>query len=130
MPTMKRMKLCDLRRVLGGAIAPEPDDHPGTVKARQAGRPGSYRGGEVGNGCWVKGKDTVAYVYSASEYIQFGFLGGSSLKDPKGMPEGAGRYVRHIKVHSTTEIENEPSRVSSSRPQGRARGPPCLAVGR
>ena len=58
-----------------------------------------------GNGCWVRGKENVAYVYSASEYVQFGFFGGSALKDPKGLLEGAGRYVRHIKVHAVTDID-------------------------
>ena len=36
-----------------------------------------------GNGCWIGGKGPVAYVYSDTEYVQFGFFGGSSLKDPK-----------------------------------------------
>ena len=35
-----------------------------------------------GNGCWVQGKAPVAYVYSAPDHVQFGFFGGSALKDP------------------------------------------------
>jgi hypothetical protein len=58
-----------------------------------------------GNGCWVNGKEPVAYVYSARSYVQFGFFGGSTLKDPQGLLEGDGKYVRHIKVSSASGID-------------------------
>ena len=58
-----------------------------------------------GNGCWLKGKVPVAYVYSAPDYVQFGFLRGSALKDPKKLLEGKGRYVRHIKVRKPADID-------------------------
>ena len=58
-----------------------------------------------GNGCWVKGKIPVAYVYSAPDYVQLGFFMGSALKDPKGLLEGSGRYVRHIKVRKPADID-------------------------
>ena len=58
-----------------------------------------------GNGCWVGKKRPVAYVYAATGYVQFGFFMGSSLKDPKKMLEGAGKYVRHIKVSDPSEID-------------------------
>ena len=58
-----------------------------------------------GNGCWVKGKTPVSYVYSATDYVQFGFFGGSSLKDPKGLLEGEGQYVRHVKVFKASDID-------------------------
>jgi len=58
-----------------------------------------------GNGCWVKGKVPVAYVYSAPDYVQFGFFMGSALKDPKGLLEGSGRYVRHIKVRKPSDLD-------------------------
>ena len=58
-----------------------------------------------GNGCWVKGKVPVAYVYSASDYVQFGFFRGSELKDPQRLLEGKGQYVRHIKVRKPSDID-------------------------
>ena len=58
-----------------------------------------------GNGCWVGNNGPVAYVYSADGYVQFGFFRGSSLKDPKGLLEGKGSYVRHVKVHTPSEID-------------------------
>jgi len=61
-----------------------------------------------GNGCWIGGKGNrpVAYVYSDTGYVQFGFFRGSSLRDPKGLLEGKGRYVRHIKVREPSEIDH------------------------
>jgi hypothetical protein len=58
-----------------------------------------------GNGCWVGSNGPVAYVYSAPEYVQFGFFRGSSLKDPKGLLEGNGQYVRHAKVRGPSGID-------------------------
>ena len=67
--------------------------------------PGLSEAVKWGNGCWI-GKDRpVAYVYSDTDYVQFGFFMGASLKDPKGLLEGKGRYVRHIKVRAPSAID-------------------------
>lgn len=58
-----------------------------------------------GNGCWLKGKVPIAYVYAADDYVQFGFIRGSSLADPLGLLEGDGQYVRHIKVRELDDID-------------------------
>lgn len=58
-----------------------------------------------GNGCWVNERGPVAYVYSDKEYVQFGFFRGASLKDPKGLLEGKGQYVRHVKVRAASAID-------------------------
>ena len=58
-----------------------------------------------GNGCWLKGKVPVAYVYSAPDYVQFGFFRGAELKDPHKLLHGNGQYVRHIKVHKPSDID-------------------------
>ena len=58
-----------------------------------------------GNGCWVGQDGPVAYVYSDTGYVQFGFFHGSSLKDPKGLLEGKAQYVRHIKVRAPSAID-------------------------
>lgn len=67
--------------------------------------PGLSEAVKWGNGCWVGRQGPVAYVYSASEYVQFGFFRGSSLKDPRGLLEGKGKYVRHTKVREPSEID-------------------------
>lgn len=60
-----------------------------------------------GNGCWIDRERPVAYVHSDTGYVQFGFFNGASLKDPKGLLEGNGRYVRHIKVRASSEIDQK-----------------------
>jgi len=69
--------------------------------------PGLSEAVKWGNGCWIGPHGPVAYVYSATDYVQFGFFRGSSLKDPEGLLEGKGRYVRHTKVHETSGIDEE-----------------------
>ena len=60
-----------------------------------------------GNGCWVKGKVPISYVYSAPDHVQFGFIRGSALKDPQGLLEGNGKYVRHVKVRKPSDIDED-----------------------
>jgi hypothetical protein len=69
--------------------------------------PGLREAVKWGNGCWIGSNGPVAYVYSAPEYVQFGFFRGSSLKDPKGLLEGKGKYVRHAKVRKTSAIDEQ-----------------------
>ena len=64
-----------------------------------------------GNGCWVKGKVPVSYIYSAKDYVQFGFFRGAKLKDPKGLLHGEGAYVRHIKVFKRSDIDEKSFRA-------------------
>src|SRR5260370_27423307 len=71
-----------------------------------------------GNGCWLKGKVPVSYVYSGPEYVQFGFFGGYDLKDPKKLLHGEGRYVRHAKVYSLADIKT-PALVAMLRQSAR-----------
>ncbi len=60
-----------------------------------------------GNGCWLKGRVPVSYVYSADDYVQFGFIRGSALKDPEKLLEGEGDYVRHTKVYAVKDIDEK-----------------------
>ena len=67
--------------------------------------PGLSEAVKWGNGCWVGSNGPVAYVYSAPDHVQFGFFRGSSLKDPSGLLEGKGTYVRHTKVRAPSGID-------------------------
>ena len=69
--------------------------------------PGLSEAVKWGNGCWLGKSGPVAYVYSAADYVQFGFFRGSSLKDPKNLLEGKGAYVRHAKVRKPTGIDEK-----------------------
>jgi hypothetical protein len=67
--------------------------------------PGLTESVKWGNGCWIGKNGPVAYVYSDTGLVQFGFFAGASLKDPKGLLEGKGQYVRHTKVRAPSEID-------------------------
>lgn len=69
--------------------------------------PGLNEAVKWGNGCWVGEHGPVAYVYSATGYVQFGFFRGASLKDPKSLLEGKGEYVRHTKVRAASDIDEQ-----------------------
>ena len=74
--------------------------------------PGLEESVKWGNGCWVKakvpkGKVPVSYVYSAPDHVQFGFIRGSSLKDPRGLLQGNGQYVRHVKLRKPSDIDED-----------------------
>lgn len=69
--------------------------------------PGLVESVKYGNGCWLGEGGPVAYAYSDKDHVQFGFLNGSSLKDPKGLLEGSARYVRHIKVRRPADIDEQ-----------------------
>src|SRR5262245_34014034 len=64
-----------------------------------------------GNGCWLKGKAPVAYVYSAPDHVQFGFFGGARLKDPQGLLRGKGAFVRHIRLLKRSDIDESAFRA-------------------
>ncbi len=68
-------------------------------------RPALQESVKWGNGCWLAGKKPVAYVYAASDHVQFGFFGGARLKDPKSLLQGSGAYVRHVKVRKPSDID-------------------------
>src|SRR5262245_8563382 len=67
--------------------------------------PKLVEGVKWGNGCWIKDRWPVAYVYADSDHVQFGFLQGASLRDPKRLLQGNGQYVRHTKVRKVTDID-------------------------
>jgi hypothetical protein len=67
--------------------------------------PGLEESVKWGNGCWVKGKVPISYVYSVPDHVQFGFIRGSALTDPEGLLIGNGQYVRHVKIRKASEID-------------------------
>jgi len=67
--------------------------------------PGLVEAVKWGNGCWLQEKEPVAYVYSAPDHVHFGFLCGALLADPRGLLEGEGAYIRHVKVRTRKDID-------------------------
>ncbi len=57
----------------------------------------------------------VCYLASSKAYVSLGFFNGAALTDPEGFPkglpkgfiEGTGKKMRHVKVRSCEDIQNE-----------------------
>jgi hypothetical protein len=60
-----------------------------------------------GQGCWIKGVVPKIYIHAEDTHVQFGFYNGASLKDSDKVLNGKGKYVRHIKVNSLKDIDQE-----------------------
>jgi hypothetical protein len=58
-----------------------------------------------GNGVWLGTIGPVAYVFSATDHVQFGFFMGSKLKDPKDLLRGSGKFVRHVKISMPSDLD-------------------------
>jgi len=62
-----------------------------------------------GNLTFVKNRKNIAFVYTNDKapYINFGFLKATSLKDPKGLFQGTGKGMRHVKIYSEKDIDRK-----------------------
>ena len=49
----------------------------------------------------------VCYLAANNGYINFGFFNGADLTNPKGLIEGAGARMRHVKVRTMEDIRPE-----------------------
>lgn len=58
-----------------------------------------------GQGVFADGDVPKIFMHTEDDHVQFGFYRGSSMKDPNGLLEGKGKYVRHIKIHSPKDID-------------------------
>jgi hypothetical protein len=46
-----------------------------------------------------------AYVNAFTAHVNVGFFRGAELADPKGLLEGAGKYMRHVKLKPRSSID-------------------------
>jgi hypothetical protein len=60
-----------------------------------------------GQGCWTLAGVPKVYIHAEPDHVQFGFYAGSTLKDPHGLLAGKAKYVRHVKVFTTSGIARE-----------------------
>lgn len=58
-----------------------------------------------GQGCWVSANSARIFIHTEYDHIQFGFYGGSSMKDPLKLLIGKGKYVRHVKIRTAKDID-------------------------
>ncbi len=57
------------------------------------------------NGVWLKGDLPLLFIHTEPDHVQFGFFAGALLTDPKKILRGKGKFVRHIRVESSKDID-------------------------
>ena len=57
-----------------------------------------------GQGCWTEGKNHKVFIHCEPDHIQLGFYTGSMLEDPKNLLQGTGKFVKHVKIFSSEDI--------------------------
>ena len=55
--------------------------------------------------------DGYAYIMPMRGYVNLGFYQGAMLADPKGLLEGTGKSLRHVKLRSLTDANRSPVRA-------------------
>lgn len=48
-----------------------------------------------------------AYVNAFTAHVNVGFFRGAELDDPDGLLEGAGKFMRHVKLRPDREVDGE-----------------------
>ena len=56
---------------------------------------------------YLVSKKDVCGIYPSSDHVNLSFWQGSALSDPKGMLEGTGKGMRHIKIFKVEDVGEE-----------------------
>lgn len=54
---------------------------------------------------WYSKDGYICYISASKSHITFGFAKGARLNDPRGLLEGTGKGMRHVKVRSLNDID-------------------------
>lgn len=54
-----------------------------------------------------KTKQGYSYILPHKSWVNLGFFRGATLADPKGLLEGTGKNMRHVKIHSLEAAAND-----------------------
>ena len=52
-------------------------------------------------------KDPFCFFMAGKNHVTFGFHFGTSLEDPEGLLEGAGKNIRHVKLLTLEDLEQK-----------------------
>lgn len=58
-----------------------------------------------GQPCYRTGREKVACLLVIEDHVNLGFVRGAELEDPKGLLEGAGNGVRHVRIRIPSDIK-------------------------
>lgn len=76
--------------------------HPETVEVvRMGDRAATYGIGPK------KMKEGYVYIMPHKNWVNLGFYQGASLPDPNGLLEGTGKSLRHIKIKSLEDLQQQ-----------------------
>ncbi|MBM4427570.1 MAG: DUF1801 domain-containing protein [Chloroflexi bacterium] len=50
--------------------------------------------------------EEYVYIMPLKDSVNLGFFHGANLNDPKGLLEGTGAKMRHVKIRLLTDIKN------------------------
>jgi hypothetical protein len=59
------------------------------------------------NGVFIFDDLPLIFIHKKDDHIQFGFFAGASLDDPDRLLRGKGQSVRHIRIDSVKDIEED-----------------------
>lgn len=68
---------------------------PGVVEEFKWGRP-----------CYSAASRLFCYLHRTKNHVTLGFHRGTNLKDPKGLLEGEGKDMRHVKLTAVAEARD------------------------
>ena len=57
-------------------------------------------------GYLISNKD-VCGIYASSDHVNLSFMQGATMRDPKGLLEGTGKGMRHIKITRIEDVGEE-----------------------
>lgn len=63
-----------------------------------------YRNLTYGAGQYGAGAMGIAYIAPFKDSVNIGFMRGSELPDPRGLLQGTGKQMRHIKLRSPEDV--------------------------
>jgi len=53
------------------------------------------------------GEAAFGYVNAFTSHVNVGFFQGTELPDPKGLLEGTGKFMRHVKIRAERQVNEE-----------------------
>jgi hypothetical protein len=53
------------------------------------------------------GDAAFAYVNAFTAHVNVGFFRGAEIADPRGLLEGTGKFMRHVKLRPDREVDEE-----------------------
>jgi hypothetical protein len=58
-----------------------------------------------GQPCYRTGREKVTCLYVIGDHVNLGFFRGAELDGPKGLLEGIGKGMRHVKIRVPSDIK-------------------------